>query len=309
MPSRHSHLTLAAALAAATTLAGCTGSGVGLNANGQPINSTSGTPPLEANFQSIQANVFTPTCTRCHSGGSAPEGLQLDAAHSYALLVGVPSAEVPSLLRVKPGDPDNSYLIKKLEGAPGIVGAQMPFGGPYLPQSTIDVIRQWIIDGALNSPAASSADMPRRHAAVLRPRGDAGAFAVMATSPLAGSTVTAPVAFIVVSFNRELDASLVNDTTVNLARELPARETAAGTFTAVSMDGAHGSDMASEPIGVSLTLPAGDPQAILVVPSAPLGAGSYRVSLRGRGGGALADLDAVTLGTTYSFGFKVVSKP
>ena len=92
--------------------------------------------------------MFTPICVRCHSGASAPEGLQLDAAHSYALLVGVPSTEVPSLDRVNPGNPDNSYIVLKLEGAPGIVGVQMPFGGPYLPQSTIDVIRQWITNGA-----------------------------------------------------------------------------------------------------------------------------------------------------------------
>ena len=44
-------------------------------------------------------------CVRCHSGAGAPEGLQLDAAHSYALLVGVPSSEEPGVLRVQPGVP------------------------------------------------------------------------------------------------------------------------------------------------------------------------------------------------------------
>jgi len=57
-----------------------------------------------------------PICSVCHIGGAAPEGLRLDAADSFNLLVGVPSTEVPSLLRVKPGDPDNSYIIQKLEG-------------------------------------------------------------------------------------------------------------------------------------------------------------------------------------------------
>src|SRR5271170_5779847 len=121
---------------AAVLLVACAGNGEGLDANGEPIGS-GGNPgePLTADFQSIQDNVFTPICVRCHSGASAPEGLQLDADHSYALLVGVPSTEVPSLDRVKPGDPDDSYLVQKLEDAPGIVGVQMPFGGPYLPQS------------------------------------------------------------------------------------------------------------------------------------------------------------------------------
>jgi hypothetical protein len=50
---------------------------------------------------------------------------------------------------VIPGDPDGSFIIQKLEGRPApLLGDQMPQGGPYLDQSTIDVIRQWIKDGA-----------------------------------------------------------------------------------------------------------------------------------------------------------------
>ena len=45
-------------------------------------------------------------------------------------------------------DPDNSYLIQKLENDPDIVGLVMPPGVP-LQQTDIDVIRQWILDGAL----------------------------------------------------------------------------------------------------------------------------------------------------------------
>jgi len=134
---------------AAALLAGCAGNGQGLDSNGQPIGPGSAPDkPLTAEFQSIQDNIFTPKCVRCHSGGGAPEGLQLDAAHSYALLVGVPSAEVPALQRVKASDPDSSYLVQKLEGSSGILGERMPRGGPYLPQATIDVIREWIANGA-----------------------------------------------------------------------------------------------------------------------------------------------------------------
>src|ERR1700724_2905779 len=84
----------------AALLAACAGNGVGLDANGQPLGSGSGVPPpLTADFQSIQDNVFTPICVRCHSGAGAPEGLALDAAHSYALLVGVPSDEAAGVVR------------------------------------------------------------------------------------------------------------------------------------------------------------------------------------------------------------------
>src|SRR2546421_4891128 len=180
--------TLIAALAAAA-MTGCTaGSGAGLDPNGQPVGS-GGPPPLTADFTSIQANVFTPICTRCHIGAGAPEGLQLDAAHSYSLLVGVPSAEAPSLLRVKAGDPDNSYIIRKLEGGPGIVGVQMPADGPpYLPQATINVIRAWITNGATMAMAA-------RSSATSEP---VQRFAVTATSPASDSVVTMVLPTIVV---------------------------------------------------------------------------------------------------------------
>jgi hypothetical protein len=55
------------------------------------------------------------------------------------------------LTRVIPMDPDGSFLIQKLEGTPGIIGARMPADGFYLQQATVDVIRQWILDGALNN--------------------------------------------------------------------------------------------------------------------------------------------------------------
>ena len=135
---------LAAALAGAS-IAGCAGNGEGLDQNGRPISGEP--PPLVPEFQSIQDNVFTPICTACHAGAAAPLGLRLDEGASYAMLVNAPSAEAPDLNRVTPGDPDASYLIQKLEGR-AAVGDRMPLGGPALPAETIDVIRQWIADGA-----------------------------------------------------------------------------------------------------------------------------------------------------------------
>jgi hypothetical protein len=85
---------------------------------------------------------------------AAPFSVQWDTttapAAAFSNLVGVASIEQPGLVRVKPNDPDNSYLIHKVEGTAGITGAQMPFGGPALSQATIDQIRAWISSGALN---------------------------------------------------------------------------------------------------------------------------------------------------------------
>lgn len=137
------------AMVLASLLASCGGgSGEGLDSNGRPLSEGGGgSGTLQPTFLSIQANVLTPMCTGCHAGAAAPAGLRLDAASSYALLVGVASAEVPSLQRVNPGSPDNSYLIRKLEGS-ATVGARMPLGGPFLDDATIAVIRQWIAAGA-----------------------------------------------------------------------------------------------------------------------------------------------------------------
>ena len=78
---------------------------------------------------------------------AARQGLRLDDGFSFDNLVGVASSQVPELNRVEPGDPDNSYLVQKLEGT-AAQGVQMPFGGPPLDQALIDDIRQWIADGA-----------------------------------------------------------------------------------------------------------------------------------------------------------------
>ena len=58
----------------------------------------------------------------------------------------------PGAIRVIPGDPDNSYLIQKLEGTTGIAGRRMPFNGPpYLSDGQILIIRRWIALGAPNN--------------------------------------------------------------------------------------------------------------------------------------------------------------
>ena len=254
-------------------LNGCVGNGSGLDANGDPIGSAPGSAPgsepLTADFQSIQDNVFTPICTRCHSGAGAPEGLQLDAAHSYALLVGVPSAEVPSVLRVKPGDPTDSYLIQKLQDSSGIVGAQMPFGGPYLPQSTIDVIQQWISAGA-PPPATAAA---------------AAALAVTATMPVDRTAMTAPVTTIAVGLNQEPDVSFLN-AAVRLQN-----------ISAAPVD-----------IPVLIDRAQGNPATVLLTPVAPLPPGAYRVTLRGGGVPALTAVGGASLPADYSFTF-TVDKP
>ncbi len=116
------------------------------------------TPSLEPTFASIQQQVFEagdssgrPGCTTCHSstGRNPSGGLNLNHDVAYDQLVNFASRGKVGAVRVVPGDVASSYLIQKLEGAPGIVGRRMPFNGPpYLTDGQMLILRRWIEIGA-----------------------------------------------------------------------------------------------------------------------------------------------------------------
>jgi hypothetical protein len=232
----------------AIIISGCAGNGDGLDANGRPlVPGGTATPALSADFDSIQANIFTPICSVCHAGGAAPEGLRLDAADSYGLLVNVPSTEVPSLLRVKPGDPDNSYIIQKLEGH-AAVGAQMPFGcptsQPCLTADTIAFIAQWITNGA---PAAAASAAP-------------ASFAITAMVPAAGESVSEPPPQMMIAFNHELDVTQIGSGNARIERLAP-----------------QAAPSVLEVIAARMSVNSGNLKALMVWPDKPLSGGRYRL--------------------------------
>jgi hypothetical protein len=104
-------------------------------------------------FSRIQAEIFTPTCAKagCHAASAASGGMVLEAGRAYAEIVNHPSTET-SLDRIEPGDPERSYMIKKLRGDPDITGSQMPFDNPgSLTREQLDGIIGWIRAGAPNN--------------------------------------------------------------------------------------------------------------------------------------------------------------
>ena len=115
------------------------------------------TPGLEPTFASVQAQIFESTdsagrraCVVCHTNvGRTPSG-GMNLAHdgAYDQIVNVASARKPGAIRVIPGDPENSYLVHKVEGNPDIVGVRMPQGGPYLTDGQILILKRWIAIGA-----------------------------------------------------------------------------------------------------------------------------------------------------------------
>jgi hypothetical protein len=228
-------------------IAGCAGNGDGLDANGRPIADGTVSIALSADFQSIQDNVFTPICSVCHAGGGAPMGLRLDAADSYNLLVGVASTEVPAILRVKPGDPDNSYIIQKLEGHAS-VGARMPFGGPYLTADTVAFIRQWISSGA--APAATAAAQTVEK------------FSVVTVVPDSSEPVSQPPPQITVAFNQELDLSQIDPQSARIEK----------------LDPQSGAVLEMLPARVGV--PSANHKALMIWPTHPLGVGHYQALMR-----------------------------
>lgn len=122
---------------------------------------TGPTPNLQPSFASIQREIFNTqdssgrlSCIQCHTniGRTPAGGLNLVEGTAYGALVGRPSLLKPGETFVIPGDPENSYLVKKLEGAGDINGLRMPRNtGPFLTQGQMLVIRRWIAAGAANN--------------------------------------------------------------------------------------------------------------------------------------------------------------
>jgi hypothetical protein len=116
------------------------------------------TPNLEPTFVSVQSQIFETTdlagrraCIGCHTnvGRTPAGGMNLTHDVAYDQIVNVASARKPGAIRVIPGDPENSYLIHKVAGLPGIVGIRMPFSGaPFLTDGQILIMKRWIAIGA-----------------------------------------------------------------------------------------------------------------------------------------------------------------
>lgn len=105
-------------------------------------------------FSQIQAEIFTPTCAKagCHAASFAAGGMVLEAGRAYGEIVNRPATSNGSFDRVEPGDPERSYLIKKIRGDADITGTRMPQDGPpFLTSDQIAGITGWIRAGAPNN--------------------------------------------------------------------------------------------------------------------------------------------------------------
>ena len=116
----------------------------GPGGGGEPIDAS-------ATFTRVQNEVFTPGCATigCHDPLGQQSQLILTAGRSLDQIILRRSVQMPSLFRVAPGSPDDSYLYRKITGV-GITGDRMPQGRPALSDAQIKLVRDWIRRGAPN---------------------------------------------------------------------------------------------------------------------------------------------------------------
>jgi hypothetical protein len=129
--------TIFVVLAASLILAGCQDLGTAPEVFTTPPSN----PPPGQGTLTFSANILPILqqygCTGCHGGSG---GLFV-ASVNQLIQGGLHGAAIV------PGNGAGSNIIKKLSPNPPF-GDRMPQGGPYLPDSTIQVIKTWIDQGA-----------------------------------------------------------------------------------------------------------------------------------------------------------------
>ncbi|MBI4531951.1 MAG: hypothetical protein HY709_10590 [Candidatus Latescibacteria bacterium] len=127
-----------------------TPTGPGNNGN---TGGTGDQPIVNPSYKDHIQPIFTANCalSGCHAGSRPEEGMSLEEGKSHGNIVNQPSRQVPSRMRIKPSDPDNSYLYRKIQGEQGAVGgsgSRMPKDRSSLSSAQIETIKNWITQGA-----------------------------------------------------------------------------------------------------------------------------------------------------------------
>lgn len=94
-------------------------------------------------------------CIYCHYRGSTTPADLTDVFNPVTGLVNAPARRSGNLMRVAPGNLEDSLLIQKLRYelfttgfARSDYGAQMPYAFDELSRTQIETVRQWILEGA-----------------------------------------------------------------------------------------------------------------------------------------------------------------
>ena len=102
--------------------------------------------PRQVSYKSDVQPIIQQYCLECHkAGGQGALASGLDMSTYEALMKGTRYGSI-----VKPGDSLSSVLIMLVEGRadPSI---KMPHGKAALPKDKIEVLKQWVVQGAKNN--------------------------------------------------------------------------------------------------------------------------------------------------------------
>ena len=152
-------------LALAIIAAGCAGGGSDGGGGGGGGGGCKCDPPgcptvsYNSNIQPL-FNRSCATSSQCH-GPNGAQGLDLTAGVAIRNTVNVKSTQQPRQVLIKPGKPNDSYLLAKMLGTPGISGVPMPQGCPGNPiggavcpsADENNAVDQWITECATDTPS------------------------------------------------------------------------------------------------------------------------------------------------------------
>jgi len=123
-----------------------------------PVDPTGGAPDrlvATPSFTADVAPIFEKRCAvgGCHSIATHQAGLTLAAGRAYASLVGVSSSLRPSVQRVRPLSPSESWLVTMVSADDGARQGlpRMPLATLPLTANQIATIVRWIEQGALQN--------------------------------------------------------------------------------------------------------------------------------------------------------------
>lgn len=120
---------------------GCSDMGDPVAPNGNGGGNGGGTVNYSADVQPI----INAHCISCHASPANPDFGNLDLTSYDGVMDQTGPNHAPV---ITPGDPDNSYLVERIEGT---IPPQMPLVGAPLSSDQINTIRQWIDEGALDN--------------------------------------------------------------------------------------------------------------------------------------------------------------
>ena len=103
-----------------------------------PASTEPSAPASGTSFTNDVLPIFNASCVKCHGGEQVKEGLDLTAYDK--LMAGSFNGSV-----ITPGDPANSFLVKQ------VMEGKMPKRGSKLTAEQIQIISNWVAEGALNN--------------------------------------------------------------------------------------------------------------------------------------------------------------